>query len=315
MMKLDGIATFVAVADAGSISEAARRLGLPKSVVSERLLELERALGARLAQRTTRRMSLTEDGAAFLTRARCILRETQAAADEVAERRGELSGPLRIAGPVSFGSLHLGPALYPFLRENPGLALSLDLDDRFVDIAAAGYDAVVRHGPVGDNRLIAHRLAPSRRILVASPAYLQAHGEPHGLAELEAHKAILYANREADWRFTGPGGAVVVRPNAGLRVNNGLVMRDAALAGLGVTLLASFIVQRELASGALRALDVGPEPEGAEIFLAHPRDVSASAKVRALIRRLREAFGEPPYWDMPPAPPVQSPAPAASASA
>ena len=153
-MKLDGIAAFVAVAEAGSITEAARRLGLSKSVVSERLVELERALGARLLQRTTRRVSVTEDGLAFLERARRIVRETVDAAADLAERRGALVGPLRISAPVSFGILHLGPALYPFLDENPGIELTLDLEDRFVDVAADGYDAVIRHGAVQDNRLI-----------------------------------------------------------------------------------------------------------------------------------------------------------------
>jgi DNA-binding transcriptional LysR family regulator len=165
MMELEGLAVFSAVAEAGSISEAARRLDLPKSVVSERLADLERELGARLVQRTTHKMSLTEDGHAFLSRARRILQEAQ-------NGRDELIGPLRLSAPVSFGCLHLAPALIAFLKQHPRIALSLELDDRFVDIAAVGYDAVIRHGPVGDSRLVAHRLAPSRRVLVASPAYL-----------------------------------------------------------------------------------------------------------------------------------------------
>src|SRR5271170_6830934 len=125
MMKIDGLASFAAVADAGSISAAARRLGLPKSVVSERLADLEREVGARLVQRTTRKMSLTEDGQAFLVRARRILGEVQDGLDEMSERRGELMGPLRLSGPVGFGALHLGPSLYPFLRRHPGISLSL----------------------------------------------------------------------------------------------------------------------------------------------------------------------------------------------
>ncbi|MDB5454715.1 MAG: LysR family transcriptional regulator, partial [Caulobacter sp.] len=262
-MKLDGIATFVAVATAGSMSEAARRLGVSRSMVSERLAELERSLGARLLQRTTRKVSLTEDGLAFLERAQRIVRDVAEASAEMAERRGALVGPLRLSGPVSFGSLHLGPALYPFLRAHPGIDLALDLDDRFVDAAADGYDAVIRHGPIRDNWLIAMRLAPSRRMLVASPAYLSAHGTPNGLADLEAHRAILYTNRGADWRFGGEAGPIIVRPGAALRVNNGLVMRDAALAGLGVTLLPSFMIHAELLSGALRVIEVGVEAEGA----------------------------------------------------
>jgi DNA-binding transcriptional LysR family regulator len=135
MMKLQ---VLTAVADAGSISEAARRLGVPKSVVSERLGELERELGGRLAQRTTRKMSLTEDGRAFLPRARRILQEAQDGRDEFAERRGELTGPLKLSAPISFGCLHLAPALIAFMKQYPGIAVFLELDDRFVDVAADG---------------------------------------------------------------------------------------------------------------------------------------------------------------------------------
>lgn len=294
MMKLDGLAAFVAVAESGSVSGAARRLGLSKSVVSERLAELERALGARLAQRTTRKMTLTEDGLAFLERARRIIRELNEAADEVSERRGALSGSLRISAPVSFGSLHLGPALYPFLAANPAVAVTLELDDRFIDMAADGYDAVVRHGPVRDSWLVAARLAHSRRFLVAAPSYLAAHGTPRTLADLEGCRAILYTNRDADWRFPG---AAVVRPRPALRVNNGLMMRDAAVAGLGLTLLPSFMMAEQLTRGDLVVVDVGVEAEGAEIHIAYPKDHSAAGKIRTLAAHLRQAFGDPPYWE------------------
>jgi DNA-binding transcriptional LysR family regulator len=297
MMKFDGIAAFVTVVEAGSITAAARRLGVAKSVVSERLAELERAIDGRLVQRTTRRLSLTEDGQAFLPRARRLLGEAEAAVAELAERRGSLVGPLRISAPVSFGALHLGAALYPFLLANPRIELTLELDDRFVDIAAEGFDAVLRHGPVDDTRLVARRLALSRRVLVASPAYIGAHGAPASIAELENRQAILYANRESDWRFEAAGAAVVVRPKAALRVNNGLIMRDAALAGLGITLLPAFMIHRELASGALRELDVGVRAEGADVYVAYPRERGASAKLVALIDALRKAIGDPPYWD------------------
>jgi DNA-binding transcriptional LysR family regulator len=297
MIKLDGVATYVAVAEAGSISGAARRLGLAKSVVSERIAELERSLGARLIQRTTRKSSLTEDGQAFLVRARRIVDEVSDASAELAERRGTLSGPLRLAGPVGFGSLHLGPALYPFLAAHPQIELSLDLDDRFVDVAADGYDAVIRHGPIRDSRLIAKRLGSSRRLLVASPAHLAAHGTPAGLAALEHACAILYTNREADWRFRDGATEIVIRPRAALRVNNGLIMRGAALAGLGIALLPTFFVHNELASGALCAVDVGAEAEGAELHIAYPPSRGASAKIVALTEWLRAAFGEPAYWD------------------
>jgi len=300
MFKLDGLTALVAVVEAGSITEAARRMGIAKSVLSERLADLERSLGTRLLQRTTRKVSVTEDGSAFLERARRIVRDVSEAAAEMAERRGTLAGPLRLSAPVSFGSLHLGPAIYPFLEANPGIELTLELDDRFVDVAADGYDAVVRHGPVRDNRLIVKRLASSRRMLVASPDYLARAGTPASPADLQACNAILYSNRESDWRFPGNDAAngIVIRPRKSLRVNNGLIMRDAALAGLGITLLPTFLIYPELASGALRAIDIGLEAEKAEIFIAYPADRSPSAKIRALTECLRSAFGDPPHWEV-----------------
>lgn len=297
MMKLDSVAAFVSVAEAGSITAAALRMGLAKSVVSERLFELERLLGARLLQRTTRKLSLTEDGTAFLERARRLVQDAEAAVSELAERRGDLVGPLRLSAPVSFGTLHLGKALYPFLAANPRIELALELDDRFVDAAADGFDAVIRHGTPRDVRLNTRRLARSRRLLVASPAYIAAHGAPASTADLEAHRAILYTNRDVDWRFHAAAGTVAVRPPAAVRVNNGLMMRGAAVAGLGVTLLPTFLIHEELASGALVALDVGLEAEGAEVHLAYPREREVSAKLRALTAHLREAFGDPPYWE------------------
>ncbi len=299
MLKLDGIATFVAVAEAGSISEAARRLRLSKSVVSERLAGVEASLGASLLHRTTRKLSLTEDGLAFLERAARIVREVEEAAADMAERRGALAGPLRISAPVTFGRMHLGPALYPFLASHPRIELTLDLDDRRVDAAAGGYDAVVRHGPIADSRLMAWRLAPSRRVLVASPSYLASHGTPGSLAELDGHRGIFYINRGvADWRFAGVEGATLVRAQVALRVNNGDVMRDAAAAGLGIALLPTFIVAAAIERGELNVVQVGAEAETEHIHMAHPEGRRPSAKLRALAEWLRGAFGEPPYWDV-----------------
>lgn len=297
-MKLDGIASFVAVAEAGSISEAARTLRLSKSVVSERLAELERSLGATLLHRTTRRMSVTEDGAAFLERARRILREVSEAATDLAERRGALAGPMRLSAPVTFGRLHLGPALYPFLQANPKIELSLDLDDRRVDIASGAYDGVVRHGAIEDSRLMVWKLAPSRRVLVASDAYLAEHGLPKTTAELDAHRGIFYTNRGvADWRFATPKGVEIVRARVGLRVNNGDMIRDAAVAGLGIALLPLFIAGPDIRDGRLRVIDVGVRPAAEFVYLAHPEGRRPSAKLRALADHLKTAFGDPPYWE------------------
>ena len=211
-MKLDGIAAFVATIDESSISAASRRLGLAKSVVSERLAELERTLGVTLIQRSTRRLTLTAAGQSFLPRAQRILREIEEGAAELDASSGKLAGPLRISAPVGFGTLHLGPAIARFLQDHPDIAMSLELDDSFVDAATGGFDAVLRHGSIGDGRLIAKRLAKSRRLLVASPDYLDLHGSPASLSDLERHRGVLYANRLGDWRFAaGSGWSVVGR--------------------------------------------------------------------------------------------------------
>ncbi|MGE6784977.1 LysR substrate-binding domain-containing protein [Ensifer adhaerens] len=298
MVKIEGIAAFVAVAEAGSISEAARRLRLSKSVVSERVAELERGLNATLLHRTTRKLTLTEDGIAFRERAVRIVSEVQAAASDLAERRGLLTGPLRIAAPVSFGRRHLGPALYPFLAQHPEIELTLDLDDRRVDAASEGYDAIVRHGVIADSRLVVWKLARSRRLLVASPDYLDRHGTPASLADLEGHRGIFYTNRgAADWRFEGPSGATVVRAHLALGMNNGDMLHDAAVAGLGIALLPAFIAGPSVREGQLMEIDVGLRPEPEFIYMAHPEGRRVSAKLRAIAQHLKETFGDPPYWD------------------
>jgi len=297
MLKLDGIATFVAIAEAGSISEAARRLRLSKSVVSERLADLERELGATLVHRTTRGLSVTDDGAAFLERATRIGHDVADAVADMAERRGTLSGPLRLSAPVSLGRMHLGPALYPFLVRHPGIELTLELDDRRVDAAAEGYDAVVRHGPLEDTRLVAWRLAVSQRVLVASPDYLARHGTPSSMADLQRHRAIHYSNRGgADWRFRTSNGMNTVRGMPGLHVNNGDVMRDAAMAGVGIALLPSFITGAAVRAGALTVVEIGAAAEAELIYMAHPEGRHPSAKLRAVAECLRDALTAKPDY-------------------
>jgi DNA-binding transcriptional LysR family regulator len=297
VLKLESLLTFVATAEAGSISEGARRLQISKSVASERLAELERSIGATLMRRTTRKLMLTEDGIAFLERAKRIVREVTEATAEVSERRGDLVGPLRISAPMSFGILHLSMALNAFLKKYPRIDLSLELDDRFVG-ATDGFDAIIRHGPLPDSGWIAKRLVPSRRLLVASPEYLKAKGTPRTIGDLEGHRGIIYSNRGAsDWRFQQSGRWSVARPAATMRVNNGIFMRDSALQGLGIALLTTFITYECVTSGRLRVLDIGAEAEPATIFIGYPDDRRVSAKVLALIAHLRDAFGTPPYWE------------------
>jgi DNA-binding transcriptional LysR family regulator len=297
VLKLESLVTFVATAEAGSISAGAKRLQILKSVASERLAELERNIGATLMRRTTRKLILTEDGIAFLERAKRIVREVTEATAEVSERRGDLVGPVRISAPMSFGILHLSTALNAFLKKNPRIDLSLELDDRFVG-ATDGFDAIIRHGPLPDSGWIAKRLVPSRRLLVASPEYLKANGTPRTIGDLERHRGLIYSNRGAsDWRFQQAGRWSVARPATTMRVNNGIFMRDSALQGLGIALLTTFIIYECVTSGRLRVLDIGAEAEPATIFIGYPDDRRVSAKVLALIAHLRDAFGTPPYWE------------------
>ncbi|NEJ20806.1 LysR family transcriptional regulator [Rhizobium leguminosarum] len=298
MIRIEGIAAFVAVVEAGSVSEAARRLRLSKSVVSERLAELEKSLGGMLLHRTTRKLTLTEDGTVFLGRAARIVREIEEAAADMAERRGTLSGPIRIAAPVTFGRMHLGPALYPFLAEHPEIELTLDIDDRRVDAASDGYDAIIRNGPIADSRLVAWKLARSHRLLCASPDYLARQGIPSSLADLDSHRGIFYTNRGvADWRFQTPDGAIVVRAKLALGINNGDMLRDAAIAGLGIALLPAFIAGPAIREGLLAEIDVGHRPDAEFIYMAHPEGRNPSAKLRAIADHLKKSFGDPPYWD------------------
>lgn len=298
MIRIEGIAAFVATVEHGSISGAARQLRLSKSVVSERLAELERSLGSALLHRTTRRLGLTEDGAAFLPRAQRIVRDIAEAAADMAERRGTLAGPLRIAAPVTFGHMHLGPALYPFLKSHPEIQLTLDLDDRRIDVASSGHDAIIRQGVIDDTRLIVWKLAKSRRILTASAAYLAEHGTPQSLEDLRHHRGIFYTNRgAADWHFRTNDGPVVIRARQALGVNNGDMIRDAVAAGLGIAMLPAFIAGPAVRAGKLVAIPLDLAPDDEWIYMAHAQGRDPSAKLRALRDHLKEAFGDPPYWE------------------
>ncbi|MBE1528045.1 DNA-binding transcriptional LysR family regulator [Sphingopyxis sp. OAS728] len=298
MIRIEGIAAFVATVEHGSISGAARQLRLSKSVVSERLAELERSLGSALLHRTTRRLSLTEDGSAFLPRAQRITRDVVEAAADIAERRGTLAGALRIAAPVTFGHMHLGPALYPFLKSHPEIQLTLDLDDRRIDVASSGHDAIIRQGVIDDTRLIVWKLAKSRRILVASAAYLAEYGTPTCLQDLRNHRGIFYTNRGAsDWHFRTDDGPVSIQAKQALGVNNGDMIRDAVTAGLGIAMLPAFIAGPAIKAGKLVAIPIAIAPDEEWIYMAHSQGRDPSAKLRALRDHLKATFGDPPYWE------------------
>lgn len=299
MLRTEHLQAFVAVAEAGSITEAAARLALSKSVVSERLAALEDELGVRLLQRSTRRMRLTSDGEALLARARRIIDELEEARGTIGRGSGALKGRLRIAAPMTFGRLYVAPVVRAFAALHPGIDIALDLDDRRVDVVGEGYDLAVRVGALGDSALVARKIAESRSVLVAAPAYLAAAGSPRGLAELAAHEAVLYSNlpNPYEWSFDTGGRTRTVRVGGRLMINNGEVVRDAAIDGAGLAVLPMFIVCEALAAGTLVVVDAGAAPPTTPISVLMPEARLLPLRTRALVDTLVEAFAGTPPWE------------------
>jgi DNA-binding transcriptional LysR family regulator len=299
--SFDDIAAFLQVVETGSISAAARRLSLSKSVVSQRITNLEAALGAELFHRSTRRVVPTDKGHAFYERAGAILRALDEAAEEISER-GELCGQLRITTPMSFGTMYLGPILFPFLVRHPRLELALELDDRMLDLLGEGYDLGIRIGRLRDSSLVARRIAVSRRLVCCSPEYARRAGLPETIEALARHACIGYANVPASqlWQFEPrtPAGelcSTVVRSR--IVVNNGEAMRDAAIAGLGLAVVPIFIIAQALKRGELIDALPGVRPVADMIYALYPQTRNLSRKVRAVIDHLVDALGGEPPWE------------------
>jgi len=236
--------TLVAVVDAGSFVKAADSLGLSKAAVSRYVADLEARLGVRLLQRTTRRLSLTEAGQVFYTRSKELLAGVDEAEAELTSRSGAASGLLRINAPVTFGILHLAPLWGLFRSQYPDVALDLTLADRVVDLVEEGYDMAIRIATLPSSTLVSKRLASTRMLLCASPAYLAAHGTPLHPRELAGHAVIAYTYWAAkdEWHFDGPEGTVSVTTRPCIHANNGDTCRAAALAHQGIILQPSFLV-------------------------------------------------------------------------
>lgn len=300
--RLENIAAFLAVVDAGSISAAAIRLDLAKSVVSKRISDLERTLGAQLLHRSTRGVVPTDEGRAFHARGRSILQQLDAAAEEVSRADTELSGSLRIALPTSFGTRFLGPILCSFLRRHPRLETCIDLDDRIVDLQTNAYDVAIRIAHLPESSLVARRLGTSRRIVCCSPDYAARAGLPGTLEELARHVCIGYANvvSSQSWRFEPvvPGGEVrALTVRCGIVANNGETMRDAAVAGLGLAVLPTFIAADALAAGQL--LDAMPEyrPLSDPIYAVHQRSRHPARKLEVLLEHLQASMDGGMPWE------------------
>ncbi|KUR80539.1 LysR family transcriptional regulator [Novosphingobium sp. FSW06-99] len=288
---------FARIAELGSISAAANTLGLSVPMASKRLARLEARLGTRLINRSTRRIVLTTTGAQFRDDVVAILDAIQQAEERLAGTMQRLSGPVRISAPTSFGRLHVAPYLKPFLDAHPGVDLELTLTDAFVDLLQDGVDLAVRIAGPPPAALQANVLAPNRRILCAAPAYLHAHGTPETLKDLHQHKTLA-AQGQSPWRLSGPDGNLAFDVKPVVRTNSSEVVREMALAGMGVALRSLWDVNADLAAGRLvRVLDAWQGMAGIDIMAVHLRRPELPRRVTAFIDHLRRLYHPAPPWE------------------
>jgi len=289
------VLAFVRVVDTGSFARAAERMSLSKPAVSRRVARLEEQLGAQLLTRSARGAQPTEIGQSYYARASAILADLEAAQEVVAEAVTQIAGPIRLTAPLSFGVEHLAAALAEFATLHPRVELDIEFEDRTVDLVAGGYDLAVRIGRLADSALIARRIAPVRKAVVASPDYLERRGRPERPSDLAGHAILLYAHEQ--WRFQVGGRWESVRVAPVLRSNNGEMLLAAAKAGLGLCMLPSFIAAPAIEAGSVEViLRDYPVEEGA-LHAVMPPGRAATARVRALVDFLVARFGPEPAWD------------------
>lgn len=299
MKNLVGMAIFARVAEAKSFSEAARRLGLSKSMVSKEVTRLERSLGARLLNRTTRKLSLTEIGAAFYEHCARVVQEAEEAELLVGRLHGEPRGVLKLTTPVAFGTLHVAPALPEFLAKYPDVTVDLTISDRFFDLAEEGYDLSVRIARELPPNVVARHLAPINRVVCATPGYFEKHGVPNSPDDLARHNCLVYthANPDSLWRFRAAGADTAVPVRGNLMLNDDEALWQAVLGGLGISLLPTFIVGKDLQAGRLQAVLAQYVPSERNLHALYLPNRHLSAKVRVFIDFMLERFKAPPYWD------------------
>ena len=299
MDKLQAMNAFTKVVATRSFAEAGRRLGLTRSAVSKAVMELERELGARLLDRTTRQVSPTEAGLAYYERCISILAQVEETEIQISRLHDEPKGVLKINAPMSFGMLYLGAAVADFMARHGDLHVELTLDDRFIDPLAEGVDVTLRIGTLTDSSLIARRIAPARRVLIASPGYLARHGTPRSPADLVAHRCLTYghASFAQRWPLTEGGKPVSVPISAALSSNNGDVLRAAALRDNGITILPTFMVGPDIEAGRLAVVLPDNQPLELGIHALYAPNRYLAAKTRVFIDFLLERFGPNPDWD------------------
>jgi DNA-binding transcriptional LysR family regulator len=295
------MSVFSKVVASGSLSAAARDLGVSTAVVSRRLASLEARLGVRLVNRTTRRLALTDEGASYLDACTRILGEIEDADAAAAARRIEPQGVLKVALPASFGHKHIAPLIPPFAARFPKIQLALSLSDRIVNVIEEGYDLAIRIGELEDSSLAARKLAPNRRVVCASPGYLKTHEVPRTPDDLQRHNCLTTTELHMNWEYKGPDGKRgAVRVAGRYACDNWEVLREWAMAGLGVALKSTWDVRLQLEGGSLVPLlpgyDFGTD---VAIYAIYPHRRYLPAKTRVFIDYLAESFGPEPYWDQP----------------
>lgn len=297
MDVLQAMKTFTAVIEAGSFVGAMDLVGLSKPAVSRHIAELERHLGSRLIQRTTRRLSLTSEGQSYYQRCKEILSAVQQAEAEIGSSTQEVQGALRIGAPQTFGALHLSALWGRFAALHPKVTMELVLSDRVVDVVEEGFDLVVRIARLQDSSLISRRLARTRMVLCASPHYLTTRGSPVQPEDLVRHDVISYSYWSSGnaWTFLGPKGETTVHVHSRIHANNGDTCRAAALAHQGIVLLPDFLIHEDLKSGAL--IELIPEHRSVElgIFAVYPTRKQLPLKVRKLVDFLVAELRIPPW--------------------
>ena len=289
------VLAFVRVVETGAFSRAAERMGMAKSILSRRVARLEEQLGARLLTRSAQGAQPTDVGQAYYERASLILAELDAAQEVVDAAVTQIAGPIRLSAPLSFGVQHLSPALAEFAANNPRVELDVSFDDRTIDLIAGGFDLAVRIGRLKDAALVARLIAPVRKVVTASAAYLARRGRPERPRDLADHDLLLYGNEA--WRFRVGKAWETIRGQTRLRADNGDLLRTAAEAGLGICLLPSFIAAPSIESGALEVLLRDFPLEEAGLHVVMPPGRATTARVRALVEFLAGRFGPEPSWD------------------
>jgi DNA-binding transcriptional LysR family regulator len=301
MDSLTSMKVFCAVVDNGSFAAAAGKLRLSRAMVTKHVMNLENHLNIRLLNRTTRRLSLTEGGAGYYERCTQILNELEDAEAQARQASAEPRGTLRINAPYSFATAHVAPFLPEFLASHPDLKLDISLNDRFVDLVEEGFDVAVRvAATLPESSLVARKLAPCRMVVCGTPDYFQRHGEPKTPADLERHNCLShpFSASQGSWVFTcADGHRHAVKANGSIRANSGDALRSAALGGIGVVLLPTFMVGEELNDGRLKSVLMDCQTQESAVYAVYPSRRHLSAKVRAFVDFLARKYGPEPYWD------------------